>query len=240
MKTIKFTIVAIFYLIGLLHFQETKTLYKTIDSKNIYNINDKKVYVFTSGFMIDADGAPKAYHKDSSIALDYLANGGKPGNWWALATDNQKNSGNPLVQKATDPAPGYYISKTALEDRTKDYSDPLRYVNSSAIPYIALPSKFATDFKLGDIALVVNKKNNKKCYAIFADIGPKNKIGEGSIYLADQLGIKSSPKNGGTTKDVVYILFKSSGKGVVQTLTNINKIGRSRLTDNEISNLVIE
>jgi hypothetical protein len=218
--------------------QVDKVLYKTIDGKNIYNVESKKVFIVTSGFMIDADGAPKAYNQDSKIALDYLGNAGKPGNWWALVTDTRKSSGTPIKQSSSDPAPGYYISTTALEDATKKIDDPNRYVNSEAIPYIAVPSGFSKDFKLGDIALVINKSNNKRCFAIFADIGPGNKIGEGSIFLAKQLSINSNPKNGGAQSGIVYILLKNSGKKTVLTNTEIQGIGKAKITDSDVEELL--
>lgn len=218
--------------------QIPKVLYKIIDGKRIYNCETKNAYIVTSGFMIDADGAPKAYNKNSKIALDNLNNAGKPGNWWALITDTKRKNGNPIIQKAGDPAPGYYVSTTSLQNINKKDTDPNRYVNSEIIPYIAIPSKFAKDFRLGDIALVLNKKNNKKCFAIFADIGPRNKIGEGSISLANSLGIKSNPKNGGTQSDIVYILLKNSGKKVVLTNTEIQHIGTSMLSENDIIELI--
>lgn len=240
MHSLKFSTAITSFFIGIFVWQLTHTVYKTIDKKKVYDVSEKKVYYFQSGLMIDADGAPMAYHKDNSKALDYLANAGKPGNWWALVTDNKKNDGNPLIQKASDPAKGYYISTTALQDGNKKYDNPYRYVNSEGVPYIALPSKFATDFKLGDIALVINNKNGKRCYAIFADIGPKNKIGEGSICLAKLLGLNSSPKNGGTASGIVYILFKNSGDGKVKNVEDIITIGRSKLTESEIETLLKE
>jgi hypothetical protein len=88
--------------------------------------------------MIDADGAYRAYHP-ANKGLDFLANGGKPGNWWALVTENGKPSGTPVVQGPADPAPGFYISTTSLEDPAFGRKDPRRYVDSESIPYIVLP-----------------------------------------------------------------------------------------------------
>lgn len=218
--------------------QPPKTVYKKIGGKTVYNVESKNVFIVTSGFMIDADGSPKAYHKDNIKALDYLGNAGKPGNWWALITDNKKSNGNPIIQSTNDPAPGFYVSMTSLQDNTKNYKGPNRYVNSETIPYIAIPPKFSQDFKLGDIALVINKKNNKRCFAIFADTGPGNKIGEGSIYLAEQLGLKSSPKNGGASSDIVFILIKNSGKRKVLSKEEIQEIGKAKLTDADITELL--
>ena len=218
--------------------QLNKTIYKTIAGKTIYNVEDKNLYVVTTGFMIDADGSPKAYHKDDAKALDHLSNAGSPGNWWALVTNNAKPDGEPLIQNENDPAPGYYISMTTLEDQSKNITDPNRYVNSEKVPYIAIPAGFAKDFKPGDIALVINKKNNKRCYAIFADVGPADKIGEGSIYLARKLGIESSAKDGGIETGVVFILFKRSGIKTILSNIEIERIGKLKLTEEDISALL--
>lgn len=218
--------------------QPARTVYKVVGGKTVYELREKKLYLVNAGMSIDADGSPHAYHKDNTKALDYLANAGKPGNWWALATDNGKSDGNPLVQTAEDPAPGYYISTTALIDKSKSYSDPRRYVDSETVPYIVMPPNFSADFKLGDIALVINRKNNKRCYAIFADIGPRNSVGEGSIALAKQLGINADPKRGGVNNNIVYILFKKSGTGKVLASEEIERIGKTMLTDAEIKEIL--
>ena len=236
MKTFITQLFLIFTIFG--YSQPLPITYKIIGSLTTYEWKNKDVITFTSRLKIDADGAPKAYHKDDSKALDYLANAGKQGNWWALVTDNEKPDGNPLIQKDTDPASGYYISTTSLQDITKKYSDPNRYVNSETIPFIALPPSFSKDFSTGDIALVVNKKNNKSCFAIFADIGPKNQIGEGSIFLAKQLGINSNPKNGGASSAILYILIKNSGKKKVLTNKEIQDIGKQKLPQKDIDDIM--
>jgi hypothetical protein len=84
--------------------------------------------------------------------LDYLANAGKPGNWWALVTDNGKSSGNPVVQSSSDPAPSFYISTTSLEDSSVGREDPRRYVNAEWINFFVLPGKLGLGAKLGDLA----------------------------------------------------------------------------------------
>ena len=89
-----------------------------------------------------------------------------------------------------DPAPGFYVSSTSLQDKTKDRTDPLRYVDATQIPYIVLPSAVRTNLgaQLGDFAVVINSQSGQLAEAIFADIGPWGKIGEGSIALANNLG----------------------------------------------------
>ncbi|NCU92315.1 MAG: hypothetical protein EBV44_10280 [Synechococcaceae bacterium WB7_1B_046] len=67
-------------------------------------------YTFTAGMRIDADGANghdgsgRAAYADGKTGtqpLDYLANAGKPGNWWGIVVDGK---GVPIKQAATDPA----------------------------------------------------------------------------------------------------------------------------------------
>src|SRR5271166_5427692 len=80
----------------------------------------------TSRLYIDADGSPHAYAPEGSglVTLHYLANAGSPGDWYGIATNSH---GIPYIQGHADPAPGYYVSTTALEDPNYTASDPNRY-----------------------------------------------------------------------------------------------------------------
>jgi hypothetical protein len=201
-----------------------KTKLFIVAGHQVWKWNGLSTVFYKSGMTIDADGAPTAYHPkpDDDKGLDALGNAGHPGNWWALVTHNGKPSGNPVIQKNGDPAPGFYISMTALEDTSKATTDPRRYVDSSKIPYIVLPGNHSAGAKLGDFAVVFNHKNGKIANAIYADIGPSSKIGEGSIALAKALDIPSSPRTGGVANDVMYIVFPGSGNGKPRSLDDIN------------------
>ena len=185
----------------------------------IWQIADNSAFFFETGMTIDADGAPNAYNPDDT-GIDDLENAGEPGNWWALALDQH---GAPYVQGPDDPFPGYYISTTALWDRTKNPTDPGRFVDASKIPYIVLPGAVSRDMgaRLGDLALVINRRNNKMSYAIFADMGPA--VGEGSIALAENLGIASSARRGGARGEIVYVVFPGSGNGQARPVDEINQ-----------------
>ncbi len=188
--------------------------------KSVYKLKEKTAIFFRGDLAVDADGAPKAYHPtDDKIALDYKANGFP----WAVV----RVDGKPWIQGPNDPAPGYYVSKTSLEDKTKNETDPLRYVNAEEIPYIVLPPvvKKKCEIKLGDLAVVINKQKGKSSYAIFADIGPKDKLGEGSIALANALEVKKNPKTGGPSVKLIYIVFPGSGDGKPKSLEEINSKG---------------
>src|SRR5262249_42071700 len=143
-------------------------------------------------------------------------------------TDNNRRDGNPVVQGPDDPAPGYYISTTALQDTSKRVSDPRRYVNSAEIPYIALPPRFGHGVALGDVVVVLNESSASIAFAIFADIGPPDSIGEGSIALASLLGVNPSPKKGGTKSGIAYVLFPHSGSGRPMSSSEIHDVGSAR------------
>lgn len=183
------------------------------DRNTIWSLSDQSAIFFEAGMAIDADGSPYAYHPDD-VGLDELANAGGPGEWWGVVTNTGRPDGDPLVQGPVDLAPGYYVSRTALEDRAHPPSSPLRYVNAEAVPYLVLPSDFLPQRKarLGDFAVVLNRRNGRRSAAIFADVGPPGKLGEGSIALARALGIRSSPRNGGTKGDVLYLVFSGSNR----------------------------
>ncbi len=186
----------------------------------IWRLPGSTAFFYESGMTIDADGAPNAYHPDNT-GLDDLANAGSPGNWPGLAKDND---GQPFVQGPDDPFPGYFVSETALVDRTKPVNDPARYVDASKIPFIVLPGGMARQIgaRPGDFAIVFNRRNGKSSYAIFGDVGPSDRIGEGSMALAESLGIRSDARNGGTRRGVLFIVFPGSGNGRPRTVEEIN------------------
>jgi hypothetical protein len=76
--------------------------------------------------------------------------------------------------------------------------------------------------QLGDFATVVNFQNGKISAAIVADeSAPNLPVGEGSISLAEALGIDSSPRHGGQNGDVVYLIYPGSGNGRPRKLKEI-------------------
>lgn len=179
----------------------------------IYSLFDGKVLAFTSGMTIDADGAPNAYHPQNEPGLDYLANAGHTGNWWAVITDNGMKDGEPVVQQS-GPFAGYYISQTTLQDSTKSRFDITRYVDATQIPFHVLPGTLLPlhgTGNVGDLALVFNPANGKVSASIFADTGPSDHLGEGSIKLADNLGLPSDLKDpnlgAGADDGIVYLIL---------------------------------
>lgn len=202
------------------------TFLKRIGYSDINTLtDDDSAFFYESGMEIDADGAYHAYSPDNKSGLDYLANAGHPGNWWALVTNSGQPNGGPLVQTDTDPAPGLYISTTSLEDPNCDRKDPRRYVNAEAVNFIVLPNRLGLGAKLGDFAVVMRPATGAYDYAVYADVGPASKIGEGSIALAAALGVPSNPKTGGVGHGIVYIVFPGSDQNWPLTQPEIDQYG---------------
>ena len=187
---------------------------------------------FLAGMMIDADGALRAYHPDDAPGLDGLAHAGAPGKWWGVVTADGTPGGEPIVQGEDDAAPGFYVSQTSLADEAKEIDDPQRYVDSLAVPYVALQQVFMRELgcRLGDFVWLTRESVDGKVYAsaaIFADVAaPHLPVGEGSVALAERLGIPSSPRSGGTHRDSVrYLLFCGSGNGAPRSVEEIDAEG---------------
>ncbi|MGA9884647.1 MAG: glycoside hydrolase family 75 protein [Candidatus Acidiferrales bacterium] len=192
----------------------------------IWRFPNGNAFFFASGMTIDADGAPNAYNADNT-GLDDLANAGAPGHWEGILQDKD---GNPLVQGPGDPFPGYYISCTSLADWSKPPNDPARYVDASKIPYIVLPGEMARQAgaRPGDLAVVVNIENGSYSYAIFADVGT---LGEGSVALANNLGISSDARHGGSWWGVLYLVFPGSGDHRPKSIDEIDQSAHQLLAD---------
>ncbi|SEF88149.1 chitosanase of glycosyl hydrolase group 75 [Actinacidiphila yanglinensis] len=80
----------------------------------------------------------------------------------------------------------------------------------------------------GSVAAVVY--NGKVVYAVFADEGPGNIIGEGSYALATALGIDPDPDTGGTDGPVTFIVFPGQVPDPVENNTAIDSVGSAAAT----------
>ncbi|MFH1321962.1 MAG: T9SS type A sorting domain-containing protein [Bacteroidota bacterium] len=207
------------------------TYLTAIEDFDVYQHDSSGAILYRAKMSIDADGSPRAYGPNDS-GLDWTANAGYPGNWWGIVTDV---NGDPVIQGSGDPYPGMYVSTTSLVQSGYLDTNPLRYVDSENIPYIAMPSALQSlgNISMGDLAYVKNITNGNVSYAYLADTGPGGKLGEGSMYLATALGINNSPRTGGTSLQIIdYIVFPQSGfgQGTHLTAMEIDSIGLMVLT----------
>lgn len=191
---------------------------------------DEITVQWQAGLNVDGDGCPRCYAPPPLEGLDYLANAGhpakddKPANWYGVVTDTGQPSGSPIIQGPNDPAPGFYVAMTALEDPSKQDSDPNKYVDASVIPYLSIPPELerwqsARLLRMGDVAVVTYRGLSSP--AILADVGGHGKLGEGSIALARALGLDPSPRDGGIGSGVSVVVWRNSGKGWPRIITNI-------------------
>ncbi len=73
--------------------------------------------------------------------------------------------------------------------------------------------------------MVINLDNGLRSPAIFADRGPGDKLGEGSVALARALGVDTNARIGGTNEGIVYIVFPHSGNERMRSLAEIQESG---------------
>ena len=172
-------------------------------------------FYVTSNIVIDADGAPNTYHPDDT-GQDALANAYFPdGDWKSVLVVDPDDPSKPFIQPSGEFA-GYFLSMTSLQGGFPA-TDPNRYVDARAIPYIVLPSAFHAlrgtgDY--GDFAVARNLSNGQQTSAIVGDGGARNSaLGEVSISLAERLGGHDvNPRTGAgqPTGPFVYVVFPRS------------------------------
>lgn len=101
-------------------------------------------------------------------------------------------------------------------------------MDATKIPYVALPEEIADrgGTRLGDFAFVKNLRTGESSFAIYADIGT---LGEGSVELADALGIRSDARIGGQADGILYVVFPGSGNMRPRTIDEIQSEGENLL-----------
>lgn len=175
-------------------------------------------------FAPPADGLdnPRLRQAPFDRALDQ--NGGQ---WLDRAAQDARGHARQLVQTTAgvyvragmavdaDGSPrARQIDPSGQVNTSMRYADN-RSVNAEVVPYMVLPGGAYQRFgvQLGDMALVRNTDNGRMAIAVFADVGPRNKIGEGSIELARELGLNPSPTRGGTNKNSIEYLVLPNTHG---------------------------
>jgi glycosyl hydrolase group 75 (putative chitosanase) len=127
-----------------------------------------------------------------------------------------------VCNSSTDP---WYQPQTSFQtSKGKSFT-------ASTTHYYVIPlpsSRFSyssAGIKPGTVAAVIY--NNKIVYAVFADEGPSNIIGEASYATARDLGIDPNPENGGTDSGVTYIVLKGNVPSPVEDNATITAKGQA-------------
>ena len=117
----------------------------------------------------------------------------------------------PVIQGPGAPAPGFFVSSTALaRDAALPETDQRRFFDASAIPYQAFNGWMWTaggaHVNKGDLGLVIDPVTAVTSGFVLADAGAGNKAGEVSTFLLNLLG-------GNNERDFVFLLFPGSAHG---------------------------
>lgn len=171
-----------------------------VDGKGLSFTCDGVVAV-VGGVRHTPDNDPKHWQ---ALCNEAWANAQKTQDYRALAifgflTEN----GAPAVQKAGDPLPGEaFITTTRLTLPGESARTQRAYVDAAQIPYVVLPSKFASAQAIsatdGVVAAVYRPSNKALAFAVFADTG--GKLDEGSIRLHQDLGSNPIVSMGGVAR----------------------------------------
>ena len=192
----------------------------------IYEIDngpDKpRLISYEAGLAVDADGAPNAYHPENKNALDDLksaARRDKDRNPLMDPKDPSKYllnpdivafnpvTGKPHIQGKDDPCPGYYVSMTSCQNKDFPKTDPRRYLDATQIPYVVInPALKNLGVEVGDLAML--SRGDRRVFVVVGDVGPKDKLGEGSIKAVDRLGGNPNAIRGGIPSGVRQDFFK--------------------------------
>ncbi|WP_412543989.1 glycoside hydrolase family 75 protein [Longispora sp. K20-0274] len=126
---------------------------------------------------------------------------------------------------STDP---WYQNQTSFET-SKGRSFTADVTHYFVIPLPSSRFNYKNNgIKPGSVAAVIY--NNKVVYAVFADEGPSNIIGEASYATAQALGINPDPANGGVDSGVTYIVFPGQVPSPVETNSAIDSKGAAAAT----------
>jgi hypothetical protein len=194
---------------------------------------------FIAGATLDGDGAsgqagqPPCYAPESynGVTLDVVGNAGVPGNWWGVVTHNGQANGTPIVQGGGDPAPGAFVSTTALNlqgARGQELPDgsPFKYVDSATVPYLSLPEiviERAQGVVVGCRCLITDSESGASIEGVVADSGGDDHIGEISVACAKALGLPVGSNHeadgGGTTRPVIRYQFFPGTPAMVNGVT---------------------
>ena len=104
--------------------------------------------------------------------------------------------------KPCPPVDGFLVSATTLhKPNIQDVCDITNYVDALEVPAIVLPrnprngsSGFSVrSAKMGDLVVVMTPGSTTPVYAVVGDLGPVNRLGEGTVALAAKLLGKTTP-----------------------------------------------
>jgi hypothetical protein len=121
-------------------------------------------------------------------------------------------AGVPFIQTDRDPAPGYYLSTTALQDSGYPVTDARRYFDAAGTPGWVLPGHdlHKHGVELGDLAWVEINGIGIWCEAF--DKGNSGHLLEISVDACYRLGVRDCARNGGAPGGAKITILPGSGR----------------------------
>ncbi len=160
--------------------------------------------------LVDADGAPNAYHPadvgsgcpHDGIGLDCLPNAGYPDEpWWPQVLVPDPGAPDRALVKEDGPFAGYFVSMTSLANLA--YAGPLSsdsFVDASRVPYLVVPAPMLASEgigSIGDIGYAIDLTSGRTTPFVVGDEGPLEPLGEASLAFWRALsGGAPNPRDG--------------------------------------------
>lgn len=126
--------------------------------------------------------------------------------------------GQAVIQGPRDPAPGAYLSVTALYDRRYRINEAERYFDAAGAPGFVLPSRDLHRFgvRLGDFALLTH--GPYQVWAQAFDSGNSGHMVELSVKACEMLGIPDCARSGGVLDGVDITIIPGSRGNLLDAL----------------------
>lgn len=84
------------------------------------------------------------------------------------------------------------------------------YMDAASINYVVIPTNYSGGAKLGDVAVLIDRKTGKYVFCIIGDKGPKDQYREVSIAAAQRLGYPNASGASGPSGDFEFVLIPNS------------------------------
>jgi hypothetical protein len=189
---------------------------------------------------------PSTIAPSASQLLDRVAQDCKVVSDGKYATDEGESptvsicqSGEAFVWKADmDIDCDGIVTLSCNEDNDEAFQPETSFETSKGKPFQADKTRFfviplpssrfdyqSSGIQPGSVAAVIFK--DRVVYAVFADEGPEDIIGEASFATAKALGIDPDPSNGGTDSGVTYIVFPGAVPSPVEDNAAITRTGEA-------------
>ncbi len=141
----------------------------------------------------------------------------------SIDCDGQPGS---LCNQTTDP---YFQSSTAWNQSN---GQPLK---AEVLPYVVIPLPSSrwnyadSGIKGGNLVLMCYK--DKYVFGVVGDLGPSQRIGEGSYAAAKVLGINPDPRRGGVGSGVTYVVFPGVAVKPIENAAEAERLGNIKVPE---------